>query len=122
MKLKPINLVTPIQLDSGIIASPAIFESPKSTNRFAVHPITKQRIFSFKIPAWGACGKVTGLFESASLVVPEVETGGWDIAIGEDDVLLIEGNDSCARICFNCRKIKDIRELNRATLIKQIAR
>ena len=35
--------------------------------------------------------KVIKMVESACYVIPEVRTVGWDVAITDDDVLLVEG-------------------------------
>lgn len=53
------------------------------------HPDSGIIFHGFQIPHWD---KVLQLVEEAGTIVPGVRYVGWDVAIREDDVVLIEGN------------------------------
>lgn len=61
----------------------------KADNVFHEHPITKARIKDFKIPLYE---KIAELIDGAARVVPEVAYVGWDVAVGENEAMIIEGN------------------------------
>ncbi|NMA49682.1 MAG: hypothetical protein GX947_07935 [Tissierellia bacterium] len=82
-----------IDIESGIVFTPCI---NKELQRFLYHPVTKQQVIGFKIPNWD---NVIKTVKSAAKIVPEVNYIGWDIAILEDGVDIIEANhDSAHRI------------------------
>ena len=58
-------------------------------NRMIIHPQTKKLIVGFQIPNWD---KVLALVKSATSVTPEVRYIGWDVAVRENDAVIIEGN------------------------------
>lgn len=57
--------------------------------RFYKHPETGVLFHGFQIPHWD---KAIELLEKAVKVVPGVRYTGWDIAIRENDVVIVEGN------------------------------
>ena len=57
--------------------------------KYIYHPFTNQKLVGFQIPLWDNV-KATVL-EAANLI-PEVGYIGWDVAILECSVALIEGN------------------------------
>lgn len=73
-------------VEAGKIIVPAI---DNKDNIFEKHPISKEKIVGFKIPNYN---KAIKLVKECSKVCKEIRYVGWDVAILEDDVCLIEGN------------------------------
>lgn len=76
----------PIDMDSGIITEPGITLDGLN---IICHPSTQHIMPGFQIPHWE---KLTETIRSAALHNPRVGYVGWDFAITEDGVELIEGN------------------------------
>lgn len=83
------GIAAPIDLENGRIFRSAITRD--NDKFFKVHPETHVKIVGFEIPNWDLL-KETVL--SAAKVVPSVRTVGWDIAVTEESVEIIEGNDN----------------------------
>ncbi|UUT35362.1 sugar-transfer associated ATP-grasp domain-containing protein [Microbacterium elymi] len=66
-----------------------IGHSGKSNTFYPVHPDSGASIPDFRVPRWD---EVVALIDAAARVVPEVPYVGWDVAVGPDGPLLIEGN------------------------------
>lgn len=58
-------------------------------NKYLHHPDNGKLLVGFEIPQWN---KIISTVENASRLVPEVKYIGWDVAVLEDNVVLIEGN------------------------------
>jgi len=72
--------------ENGKVMVPAI---DQDDNIYATHPISKKTIIDFKVPLYEeACAMV----KEAARIIPQVKYVGWDIAIGPDGPILIEGN------------------------------
>lgn len=71
----------------GKIIVPAI---DQDDNKISVHPTTKEKILGFEIPNYD---KACKMVKEASKLIPEVQYIGWDVAILENDVALVEGNE-----------------------------
>ncbi len=77
-----------IDNETGIICTTGI---DKAGNRYITHPDSNISLLGFKVPHWD---KVKETVLAAAKVVPEVRYVGWDVAITDDDrVIIIEGND-----------------------------
>ena len=74
--------------ETGIVISDGINESQV---RYYKHPTSNVIFHGFQIPHWN---KVIEIVKEAAKVVPEVQYVGWDIAVRENDVCIIEGNDN----------------------------
>ena len=61
----------------------------KDDNIFYEHPVSKTKIVGFKVPMFEEAVK---LVKDAAKVVPEMRYVGWDVAIGEKEPIIIEGN------------------------------
>lgn len=61
----------------------------QNDNIFYEHPISKTQIVGFKIPMFE---EAVELVKEAAKVVPEIRYVGWDVAIGENEPIIIEGN------------------------------
>lgn len=72
--------------DEGKVLYPA-FDS--HANEFTHHPVSKEKILGFQVPLYD---EVIAMVKEAGKVVPEIPYVGWDVAIGEDGPILIEGN------------------------------
>lgn len=72
--------------EKGIVYLPAVDEKG---NVFCEHPITKEKIVSFKIPNYD---KIQPLMKELALVVPSIRYVGWDIVITDNGIVVLEGN------------------------------
>ena len=84
--LNSAGIAAKLELADGSINLPA---AGKDGCLYYRHPQTGTAIVGFKVPHWD---KVLQIAREAAQVVPEVGYVGWDIAVREDDVVLIEGN------------------------------
>lgn len=84
--LNSAGIAAKIELKDGTIRTPA---AGKDGTRYTTHPDTGAEIMGFTIPHWDQVLRAT---EEASAVIPQVRYVGWDVAVRENDVLLIEGN------------------------------
>jgi len=75
-----------IDIDTGIVDAPCIDHTYK---QFLHHPTTGIKMIGFQIPNWDLI-KCT-VTEAASMV-PDIAYIGWDVAILENDIAIIEGN------------------------------
>lgn len=75
-----------VNIEDGSINLPA---ADKDGITYTHHPYTNEAIVGFSIPMWD---KIIELVKQAALVVPEVGYVGWDIALSEDSIQIIEGN------------------------------
>ena len=91
------GIAAPIDLESGKISGPAVSKNIQDEKIYYEHPLSNEKIIGFEIPHWD---KVIKMVESACHMVPEVRTVGWDVAITEDDVLLVEGNHNWCKNFF----------------------
>lgn len=71
---------------TGIINTPAVC---KSGEVFTEHPLTHIAFEGFQIPLWG---KVIERASNAIKAIDDINFVGWDVAIGPNDTLLVEGN------------------------------
>lgn len=61
----------------------------KDATFYEVHPESKKSIIDFQVPMWD---DVVKLIDEVARVVPSVPYVGWDVAVGPNGPLLIEGN------------------------------
>ncbi len=61
----------------------------KNDTFYEVHPESKKSIVDFQVPLWD---EVVKLIDEVARVVPSVPYVGWDVAVGPQGPLLIEGN------------------------------
>lgn len=73
-------------VEDGKIIVPAI---DNKDNIFEIHPISKTNIVGYEIPNYD---KAIELVKDCARIIKEVKYVGWDIAILDNDVCLIEGN------------------------------
>lgn len=80
------GLACPIDIETGTISSVGF---DKAFNYYEEHPYTGEKLCGFKIPLWEDAMK---LVLSASERIPTLGYVGWDVAVMEDKVVLIEAN------------------------------
>ena len=61
----------------------------REDNIYYEHPISKTKIVGFKVPMFK---EAIELVKEAAKVVPEMQYIGWDVAIGKNEPIIIEGN------------------------------
>ena len=61
----------------------------KHKSRYDVHPESQQSIVDFQVPLWDQALALVG---EAARRIPEVPYVGWDVAVGPEGPVLIEGN------------------------------
>ena len=73
--------------------------------RFEKHAVTGVTIQGFQIPRWD---DVVGITEEAQMAMPENGFVGWDIAVRNDDAVIVEGNSrpnlASYQACFAASK------------------
>lgn len=72
--------------EHGVARYPAF---DKHSRTYATHPMTGTAIVGFQVPLYH---EVVAMLHEVGRVVPEIPYVGWDVAIGPDAPLLIEGN------------------------------
>ncbi|OWZ83225.1 sugar-transfer associated ATP-grasp domain-containing protein [Natranaerobius trueperi] len=85
------GIAAPIDLKTGQVYKPAISKELIKDRTFSFHPVSDEGITGFEIPEWE---NVIKLVKEAAMIIPEVRTVGWDVAISPNGPLLIEGNDN----------------------------
>src|SRR5690606_11252973 len=83
------NMAAEIDIKSGVVITGGIRKRSSCDYYHDIHPITRQPIKGFQIPHWD---KITKAALQAAMVVPQVRTVGWDIAVTENGPVFIEGN------------------------------
>lgn len=72
--------------ETGKIIYPMI---DQDSHTYTVHPNTHFELIGFQVPFFD---KAIEMVKEAALVVPQIRYVGWDVAIGPDGPILIEGN------------------------------
>lgn len=78
----------PISIEHGVIEGPGINEVLYSKNYF-YHPGCDKLVVGMRIPMWN---RVLEVVQEAAKKIPQVRYIGWDIAITNNSVEIIEGN------------------------------
>ncbi len=81
------GMYCPIDVETGVIIGPGC---DYNVNTYVTHPDTGVKLEGIQIPKWD---EVKALVNEATKVHPELALLGWDVAISEKDVQLIEAND-----------------------------
>ena len=80
------GMYTVIDEKTGV-ASYGAFD--KYANAFEIHPVSGTSIAGFEVPLFT---EVLLLLDAVARIVPEIPYVGWDVAIGEEGPIIIEGN------------------------------
>ena len=81
------GMYCPINVETGVICGPGCDYNIKTYER---HPDTGVKLEGIQIPLWQ---QAKDMVMEATKVHPELGLLGWDVAISEDKVQLIEAND-----------------------------
>lgn len=84
------GIIATVDVKTGITCMDAI---DLNGNHYPVHPKSQLPTLGFQIPHWD---KVLALTEEAALRMEGIGMVGWDVAVTEDDVCLIEGNSEAS--------------------------
>ena len=76
-----------VDIDTGIIARPGV---DLRGNEVLFHPATGMLICGTKIPQWD---KVLDMVVEAAKIHPEIGYTGWDFAVSDDKICIIEANE-----------------------------
>lgn len=89
-----------VDLTSGIVIGRGF---NLSGNRFLRHPVSGLMLIGIQIPRWP---EVLDSVRRAALVYPNQGHIAWDVAVGDDKVSIIEGNDGgnfdLPQVCTQC--------------------
>lgn len=96
-----------IDIDSGCLTGDGFRLAPGEPEYFKHHPISRIRLDGYVIPHWEQALK---LVKKASLIISEVRTVGWDVAITKEGVCIIEGNHDWDKIIIEKALNHGIRE------------
>ena len=91
------NLAAEIDTVTGIVSKGGIRKRSACDDYQIFHPVTKMPIKGFQIPFWK---EIIQMINEAALIVPEVRTIGWDVAITNTGPILIEGNSQWNKDTF----------------------
>ena len=79
----------PISIKHGVIEAPGISINELNGDHYFYHPGSDRMVIGMKIPMWD---RVLEVVEKAALRIPQVRYIGWDVAITNNNVEVIEGN------------------------------
>ncbi len=77
-----------IDIATGIVST---FGYDYKYNRYTHHPISNLKIIGFEVPNWN---KVVERVTEAHKRLPQCSIFGWDVAITQDDVDIVEANNA----------------------------
>lgn len=80
------GIAADIDIDTGVVRSCAV---DLHHNTYDKHPLSGKQIPGFQIPHWD---QIVSTCKEAALVNPHLKIIGWDFAVTEDGVEVIEGN------------------------------
>ncbi len=84
------GIAAPVDLETGRLGS-AVSEHPRpGPPRYAAHPDTGHPIAGFQLPRWD---EIVELGLETHRAFPETPSVGWDIALTERGLLVLEGNE-----------------------------
>lgn len=90
------NIAAPVDLKTGIVTGPGVF-SDITRDSEGVHPVTGIKIEGFRIPHWE---RVLELAGTAAQNASGNRSVGWDIAVTEEGVEMIEGNHNWCKLLW----------------------
>ncbi|NAS32248.1 hypothetical protein GTQ40_14785 [Flavobacteriaceae bacterium R38] len=79
-----------VNTETGVVEGPILYKDPrKKIERALLHPTTNAQVLGVALPFWN---ELINLVKELAMVMPQVKTVGWDIAITEKGPVLLEGN------------------------------
>ena len=91
------GMVCPINVETGVIEYPAV---DGENNVYYTHPVSGVPVVGFAIPHFD---EIKRLVLEAATLVPQVRYVGWDIAVTDNGLEMIEGNEYPSHPFFNFR-------------------
>lgn len=88
------GMVATIDIETGVIVTDAINAKGEIFKR---HPNTNVKFEGFKIPHWK---QIVDLTLESAMVVKEVRMVGWDVCLGKNGPVLIEGNQYPGHVLY----------------------
>jgi hypothetical protein len=101
------GIAVKIDIETGCLRGEGFRLAPSEPEFYKAHPITNIIFDGYQLPHWQMLLKK--VYE-ACLIIPEVRTIGWDIAITEKGVRLIEGNHDWDKIIIEKALKRGIRK------------
>ncbi|KYG59406.1 sugar-transfer associated ATP-grasp domain-containing protein [Planococcus maritimus] len=99
------GIAAPVDPETGIVSGTAMSKSVKR-EIYSEHPITGAAITGIQLPYWE---EVLKMVRAAALVVPEVKSVGWDVAITPNGPAIIEGNDNWDKVLWQMPQSKGLK-------------
>ena len=100
------NIAAPIDINSGKVSGLGVY-SDITKQDVEFHPMSNLRIVDFQVPKWN---EVKELVINAAKHRPENRSIGWDVAITENGVELIEGNHNWCKILWQLPVKKGLKD------------
>lgn len=93
----------PISIKYGVIEAPGISINELNSDYYFYHPGCDKLVVGMKIPKWDC---VLDIVTKAAKMIPQVRYVGWDVAITNDSVEIIEGNHNAWHCSFEMMGIE----------------
>ncbi len=90
------NLAAAIDLKTGIVNSYGVYSDITKPVE-VIHPVTKQQIIGFKVPYWR---EVIKTVKAAALKNKENKSIGWDVAVTDVGVEIVEANHNWCKLLW----------------------
>lgn len=90
------NMACEVDLNTGKIVGPGVYSDITKEDSY-IHPVTKVELIGFQIPRFH---EAIDLVTRASLFDTSNKTVGWDVAITNNGVELIEGNHNWCKLLW----------------------
>ncbi|MDD3080037.1 MAG: sugar-transfer associated ATP-grasp domain-containing protein [Paludibacter sp.] len=96
-----------VNLETGKLEGNGFKLAPEDPNCFTEHPVTHVVFDGYQLPFWS---KLLDTVQKACFVIPQVRTVGWDVAIRQNGISLIEGNHDWDKIIIEKALKRGIRK------------
>ena len=93
----------PISVKYGVVEAPGISINELNSDYYFYHPGCDKLVVGMKIPKWDC---VLDIVTKAAKMIPQVRYVGWDVAITNDSVEIIEGNHNAWHCSFEMMGIE----------------
>jgi|SRR5690625_2839284 len=90
------NFAIALDSEKGVAISDGIYSDIMKSDE-KTHPITDTKIRGFQVPHWDL---IIDFVKKAALKHPQNQSIGWDVAIKESSVELIEGNHNWCKLLY----------------------
>ncbi|WP_372948086.1 sugar-transfer associated ATP-grasp domain-containing protein [Mariniphaga sp.] len=96
-----------VNIETGCLNGIGFRLNPSEKKYFEFHPVTNIKFDGYQLPHWDLLIETV---KRAAMVIPEVRTVGWDVAITEKGISLIEGNHNWHKTLIEKALKKGIRK------------